>query len=178
MNTERPTSPLGTVRSTVPTGPLLEMDMTPAEIVAELHQWRYTVQVTPERLLTYTAPPGIPFNAHARGVAFIRRPDLVAYLLDEPLPVQYGPCCACNVTAVESSQFTYALPLRGLVDGAGWGCHDCHLPLHGAFAVLCADCHRDKLEPLYAVTGPLPSPGRILVRELSEPWRHPTNHRR
>ena len=51
-----------------------------------------------------------------------------------------GTCCACG-RATLTVRNVYALPFKAPVPGTGWGCVECGLPMDGAQAVVCDECH-------------------------------------
>jgi hypothetical protein len=81
-----------------------------------------------------------------------------------------GACCICGGT--EAVHNIIMLSRRGVVSGHGWGCVVCHLPMDGAYAVLCDRClpawEADNSVLVMACRGYPASEGRIPIAELPE----------
>jgi hypothetical protein len=89
---------------------------------------------------------------------------------DEAMP-SYGPCCICETTG-PNVRHVILLNAKAMVRGHGWGCVQCGLPVHGAYAVLCDRCvaarpaHAVEDALRFACRGDPASDGRLPIASL------------
>jgi len=80
-----------------------------------------------------------------------------------------GTCCGCGGSI--NVRNIIMLDKRATVEGFGWGCFQCGLPMAGAVAVLCDAC-LGILEPKFACVGYPSENKRVPVEELTEAFEH------
>jgi hypothetical protein len=85
--------------------------------------------------------------------------------LDELLPDDLGPCCACKRGGARN---LLMLDRKAPVPGTGWGCVICDLPSDGAVAVMCDECLG--LVPLEVCQGFAMTRARAPFSSLSADW--------
>ena len=92
---------------------------------------------------------------------------------DNPLPrSEYGRCCGCfvdNITVRNFVMMQFETPLQG----TGWGCFKCDLPMNGAVSVLCDECIDMGQEPLFICLGHPENDMREPIAALdTDPHKH------
>ena len=86
--------------------------------------------------------------------------------------IDLGPCCACGKENDHTVRNIILLSFRSKSPGTGWGCVICHLPCHGATAVVCDECMKAHIKPKWAIDGWAAERRRIPLEELTEPFEH------
>lgn len=90
--------------------------------------------------------------------------------IDSPSGPVLTTCCACGREVY--CPFVVLIRRRAPSPGTGWGCLACRASLDGGITLLCRDCVNGGVRPWTMLDGPVPSPGRVPIRDLAPLHEH------